>query len=90
MNGVDPHGYVSVQAVEDMATHIGFLSPTENERLCSELASAYEEISKLEKELDDSNTELDAIEVIRSKGWKPHKKPGRKPKKVEDYEETIA
>jgi hypothetical protein len=90
LRGVDPHGYVSVQAVEDMASHLGFLSPAENEHMCSQLAEAHEQIDSLIADLEEANAELDAINIIRSKGWKPQKKTGRKPKKQEHDPELIA
>ncbi len=90
MLGVDPHAYISIQAIEDIATYLGYLAPAENERMCSDLASAHEEIIKLEQEIKEADEVINAIDVIESREFRARKKPGRKVSKPERDPELVA
>lgn len=83
LHGVDPYVYVSVEAVETMGRMLGMASADELERLQIDLADARDVIADLEGQVSELESEIDAINVIRSKGWKPQRKPGPK-KKLED------
>lgn len=82
--GVDPWMYVSVQFVEEAAEQLGWLSPEKHEEMCQNAVIDGERILELEEEIVEANRELDAINVIRSKGWKPQRKSGPKRKTPEE------
>jgi len=90
MLGVDPHAYISIQAIEDIASHLGWLTPAENKRMCEELATAHEKIIQLEDENNKLDEEAQAIDVLRGRGYQPRGRPGRKPKKQEHDPDLVA
>lgn len=74
---IDPHPYLSVEAVEQCAQFIGYPSKAEHE-------AAVARVAQLERELDDARTALaeadrliEAIDVIESRDFRARKKPGR-------------
>jgi len=92
MLGVEPHAYISIQAVEDIAKQLGYLLPADHEIMCAELVEANGKIIELERELNEASNVLDAIDAIESVGFRARKKPGRKPRvsKDRDYEDQPA
>jgi len=92
MLGVDPHAYISIQAVEDIARELKYLTPADHEALSRQLVEANEKIMALEQELNEASNVLDAIDAIESVGFRARKKPGRKARvsKDRDYEDQPA
>jgi hypothetical protein len=84
---IDPHAYISVEAVEQCAQFIGY--PTKDEH-----ADALARIERLEQELESTKNALaeadrlvEAIDVIESRDFRARKKPGR-PRKNDELAEA--
>lgn len=87
LNAADPRILVSVRAVRDLAAFLGFPVPEEHERLAGELEGAVRELAEARAELEELRREVDAIYVMKSRGWKPAGRPGRPPKLRADGDE---
>jgi hypothetical protein len=79
--GFDNHGYVSVEFVEQAASHLKWSSPEDVSELRDHIETLERECARLQDEVDDLNRDFEAIDVLASKGYTARKKPGRKPAK---------
>jgi hypothetical protein len=77
---IDPHGYISVVAVEEMAKLIQLPTEDEWEKTQQELENLRSENQSLHDELQEVQSTVDAIKVIERREFKARKRPGRKPK----------
>lgn len=84
---IDPHSYISVEAVEQCAQFIGY--PTREEH-----ADALATVERLEQELESTKNALaeadrlvEAIDVIESRDFRARKKTGR-PRKSDELAEA--
>lgn len=75
--GWDPHVYISVEAVEQMAHRIGWVPAHVNQEDRRKLAARDSEIEALRNELADARHKLGAVEVLKQAGFQQQKKPGR-------------
>jgi hypothetical protein len=82
-SGFDQHVYVSVVAVREMATKIGWHSPETVSGIENELEFLKHKCAQLEDEVAELNKDFDAIEQLQSKGYTARKKTGRKPQPKE-------
>ena len=83
LQGFDNHVYVSVVAVEEMARFIGWAPPHDTAGKDREIAEKDRRIADLEAQLAEADNELNAVHVLKGKGWTPARKPGRPPKQKE-------
>lgn len=67
---VDPRVYLSVSWLEECARKLGFVEGEVCERLERRVAD-------LEAQLAEVDRELDAIHVLKARGYTPARKPGR-------------
>jgi cell division protein FtsB len=77
-SGVDQHVYVSVVAVREMATKIGWHPPETVGGIEAQLESYKHRVAALEDEVAQLNQEFEAIDLLESAGYTARKKPGRK------------
>jgi hypothetical protein len=80
LRGWDPHVYVSVGAVKELARFIGLPSEREHERLTKERDELRGQVTHLEAQVQELEEFRDSIDVIASQDYVTRKKPGR-PKK---------
>lgn len=77
---IDPHAYVSVEAVEQMGQLIGIPTKAEWTLALAEREEMQRTIEELQAELAECNRELDAISTLRARGYQPERRRGRPPK----------
>lgn len=78
--GWDPHVYVSVTAVKQMATLIGW-QPRHVEHQANQKVQALEaELEAVRGELAVAERKLEAVQVLKQAGYTASRKPGRPPK----------
>lgn len=82
MSCIDPHIYVSVVAVREMARLIGDPSREEFEAATARVAQLEEELAAAKDALDSAERFIEAIDAIESRDFRARKKPGR-PRKNE-------
>lgn len=80
LGGVDPHVYVSVKAVREMARLLGYKTAGEHQEVLDALAEADRRVEVLEAELAEADKTAAAIDRLQRVGYRAQKKPGRKPK----------
>jgi hypothetical protein len=80
--GWDPHVYVSVEAVEEMAREIGWQPAHISAQAATRAGEKDARIAELEAEVADKTERLEAVQVLRSAGYTSARKPGRKSKAV--------
>lgn len=83
IGGIDPHAYISVVAVREMARLIGFVSGEEHAQVLERAAELAERVLGLEEEIAQADAALEAIDVMESRGFTARRKPGR-PRKAEE------
>lgn len=79
LQGFDNRVYVSVEAVEVMARTLGWVGPEDLADRDREVAALERELMDLREQLAEADKELGAVYSLKSKGWTPAAKPGRKP-----------
>lgn len=79
--GWDPHVYISVDAVEQMARMIGWEPRIVAQQQAVKVETLKERIAELEAELAESERKLEAVQVLKAAGYSAQRKPGR-PKKA--------
>lgn len=79
--GWDPHVYVSVDAVEQMARLVGWEPRSVAVRQAARVEVLEGRIAELEAELAESGRTLEAVQVLKAAGYSAQRKPGR-PKKA--------
>lgn len=79
LTGIDPRVYVSHQGCLALGREAGMVEDSVHGELIERLELADETVRDLEVQLDQAQKALDAIHVIEGRGFKPKKKPGRKP-----------
>jgi hypothetical protein len=77
---IDPHIYISYEGMKLLAKEWGFVDPDTHEKLLKAYAVLHEDIAKVKNDLAEANREIDAVHVLRSKGYTSARKPGRPPK----------
>lgn len=82
ISAIDPHAYVSVAAVVEMAKLIGYPTREEHAAAVGEVARLGAELEQSAAALADAERALDAIDALESRGFRERRKPGR-PKKQE-------
>lgn len=80
LHGWDPHVYISVDAVEQMARMVGWEPVHVSRQQAQKAHELQERITELEAQLAEAERFREAAEyTLQSFGAKVHKKPGRKP-----------
>lgn len=79
--GWDPHVYVSVTAVKEMARLIGWQPAHVQQGVRDRLAEKDAEIESLRSDLAEKDKQLDAVQVLKNAGFAQTRAPGR-PRKV--------
>lgn len=82
VTAIDPHIYVSVEAVEVMARELGWVGPEEHAAVLDRVAALEAELAQEQARAGELQATFDAIDVLESKGFRARKKPGR-PAKAE-------
>lgn len=88
ITAIDPHAYVSVVAVEEMAKLIGYPTREAHAEAVSEVARLSAELEQERAARADAERALDAIDALESRGFRERKKPGR-PAKKQSAEEVV-
>lgn len=78
LGGVDPHVYVSVKAVREMARLLGFKTVEEHQEVLDAIAEADARVEALEAEVAEADKTAQAIDRLQKVGFRAQKKPGRK------------
>lgn len=81
LHGWDPHVYVSVEAVEEMARFIGWQPAHVQQGIKAQLAERDAELESLRAQVSELNEQLGAVQVLKNAGFAQAKPPGR-PRKV--------
>lgn len=79
---MDPHVYVSVVAVKDMAALIGLPRVEEFEAVVGERDRLARELEECRAALDSAERLVEAVDVLESRDFRARKKPGRPRKGV--------
>lgn len=83
--GWDPHVYVSVEAVEEMARLIGWQPAHVGQQNTAVLEEKDREIALLREQLEEADRFAEAAEYTLGRfGEKVRNKPGRKPRREEE------
>lgn len=77
---IDPHPYLSVEAVEQCAQFIGYPTREEHAQALEDVASLRAELEQCKAALDSAERIIESIDVIESRDFRARKKTGR-PKK---------
>ena len=80
--GWDPHVYVSVEAVEEMARMIGWQPAHVQAGVKDRLAEKDAVIESLRTDLAARDVQLEAVQVLKNAGFSQAKPPGRPRKQV--------
>lgn len=81
--GWDPHVYVSVKAVREMARIIGMEPGGQAAAYDQALAAKDTELAGVREQLAEAERKLEAVQVLKSAGYSAGRKPGRPPKQKE-------
>ena len=73
----DPVAYCSVSFARMMARELGYVHPDEHLMVVGEVEQANHRIAQLEDEVAGLNRDLEAIDLLESRGYRARKKPGR-------------
>src|SRR5690349_20195855 len=84
MPGFDNHVYVGVPALREMCKFMGWPTPESHAELVEQRDNLLSSVADLQEQLQDAHCELDAIHVMRSRGWTPARKPGPKKQRSEE------
>jgi len=71
--GWDPHVYVSVEAVEQMATMLGWAPKEANEVALRKVDNLNAQIADRDDQIKVLREQLDAVETLRNAGFKERK-----------------
>lgn len=77
LRGWDPHVYLSVEAVEQMARMIGWQPQHVAAQHADVSRRRDERVKELEAERDELQRRLEAVDVLKSAGFTQAKRPGR-------------
>jgi hypothetical protein len=80
LHGWDPHVYVSVLAVQEMARMIGWVPPGTVSGNAAEAARLEARIAELETDIAEKDAQLAAVHTLKQAGYAPSKRVGRPPK----------
>lgn len=69
---VDPRVYASVSVVKEWARKLGMVDG-------DDLVALERRVEDLEAQLAEADSELNAIHILKARGYTPAKKPGRPP-----------
>ena len=69
--GYDPHVYVSVEAVHEMAKAVGWVPVYQSEKAQRELDAERATTECLNAEIADLKAQLAAVDVLKNAGFKP-------------------
>jgi hypothetical protein len=75
--GWDPHVYVSVDAVQEMARMIGWQPSHVQQGVRDRLAEKDAEIEQLRSCVAERDQQLEAVQVLKNAGFSQAKPPGR-------------
>lgn len=78
--GLDQRVQISVVAVREMARLIGWVPSEELEALQETVDRLAARVDELEGELSDAETVIDAVHVLKAKGYSAQRKPGPRAK----------
>jgi hypothetical protein len=79
INGWDPHIYISVEAVEEMARMIGWQPAHVQKGHAAKVAELEDRLARSEATKTDLERAFMAIDVLASRDFVARKKPGRPP-----------
>lgn len=82
LSGWDPHVYVSVDAVEQMARMVGWVPGHVAQSQGKQAEELRDEIAQLRAELDQALEQLDAVQVLKNAGFQQARPVGRPKKKA--------
>lgn len=82
LHGWDPHVYVSVLAVQEMARMIGWVAPGTVTGRAAESEELKARVEALEQEVAERDVQLAAVHMLKQAGYMPAKRVGRPPKVV--------
>lgn len=74
---LDPHVYVSVVAVEELARRQGWASPDEHRVAEGQRDAALGRVESLERELEEAHRTIQAIDYLGSRDFIARRKTGR-------------
>lgn len=80
--GWDPHVYVSVDAVEQMARMVGWQPAHVQQGVRDRMAGKDQEIEQLTARVTELEEQLQAVQVLKNAGFAQAKPPGRPRKAV--------
>lgn len=83
LNALDPHIYVSVEAVETMARDLGWVTPEGHAGTVEDLKVCRERIAELEVQLEKFEGVFEAFDTLESAGFRARRKAGRPAKSPE-------
>lgn len=75
--GWDPHVYISVEAVEQMARMVGWEPRSVAVGQAAKAGALEERVAELEAELSEATQKLEAVQVLKAAGYSAQRKPGR-------------
>lgn len=81
---IDPHAYLSIEAVEQCAQFIGYPTREEHAAAVDRVAVLEAELAQVRAALDEADRVIEAIDVIESRDFRARKKAGRPPRKNEE------
>lgn len=79
---MDPHIYLSVVAIREMAALVGLPSREELESVVGERDRLARELEECRAALDAAERLVEAVDVLESRDFRARKKPGRPRKDV--------
>ena len=77
---LDGRPYVSVVAVREMCRLLGWPTPEQHAEVVAERDTLERDLALAREQLAEADEELGAIHILKGKGYKPAKRPGRPPK----------
>lgn len=78
--GWDPHVYVSVEAVEQMASQVGWQPNQIAAGYARQVKDRDQQIGTLEARIAELEQQVSAVQVLKAAGYTAARKPGRPPK----------
>lgn len=81
LRAIDPHIYISISAVKEMAELIGLVSRDEVSKATERIAELTSEVERLQHELKQAEEEAEAVHILR-RSYKVEAKRGPKKKEA--------
>lgn len=88
ITAIDPHAYISVEAVEQCAQFIGYPSREEHAEALARVEALEAELESTKVALAEADRLVEAIDVIESRDFRARKKPGRPSRKSDEMVEA--